>query len=307
MFVTEPDQDVTQATPVSDLSDLSEVAAGPENGGWHGLRQPLDPAPLLASLVAHAVPGVETFEDGVVRRIVVLERRPVAVEARLSTDLVELRGAAAADLTRIAARWFGLADDLDAVVDALGGDPVVGPLVRRRPAVRILGHLDGFEAAVTTVLGQQVSLAAARTFGGRLAAAYGTPGPGGLLVYPTPDRLAAVDPVELQSVVRITHARARTLHALAVACADGLTLAPGADPHDARSRLLALPGIGPWTADYLALRVLADRDALPVGDLVLRRALDLPAQKDVALAAEAWRPFRAFAAVHLWTAHAYVL
>jgi AraC family transcriptional regulator of adaptative response / DNA-3-methyladenine glycosylase II len=229
------------------------------------------------------------------------------VEARLAADLVELRGAAVPDLERIASRWFGLDDDLAAVARTLGADPVVGPLVRRRPSLRILGHLDGFEAAVTTVLGQQVSLAAARTFGGRLAAAFGTPGPGGLLVHPSPDRLAAVDPAELQAVVRITHARARTLHALAVACADGLELAPGADPRDVRSRLVALPGIGPWTADYLALRVLGDRDAMPVGDLVLRRALDVPDQRDVARAAEAWRPFRAFAAVHLWTAHAYAL
>ena len=105
-----------------------------------------------------------------------------------------------------------------------------------RPRLRILGHPDGFEAAVTTVLGQQVSLAAARTFGGRLAAAYGSPGPGGLTVYPTPERLAAVDPVELQGVVRITHSRARTLHALARACADGLDLrrAPGRPRRPAR-------------------------------------------------------------------------
>ncbi|GIG22949.1 hypothetical protein Cch01nite_36730 [Cellulomonas chitinilytica] len=274
---------------------------------WHRLERPLDPAPLLASLVAHATPGVEVVEGSTVRRLAVVDGRPTAVEARLSSDLVELRGAPVDVLTRLGARWFGLDDDLGAVADALGPDPVVGPLVRRRPTLRILGHLDGFEAAVSTVLGQQVSLAAARTFAGRLASAYGTPGPAGLVVPPSPDRLAAVDPAELQSVVRITHARARTLHALAAACADGLTLAPGADVHDVRSRLVALPGIGPWTADYLALRVLADRDALPVGDLVLRRALDVPSPRDVAHAAEAWRPFRAFAAVHLWTSHAYAL
>jgi len=171
--------------------------------------------------------------------------------------------------------------------------------------VSVVGLIGSLKAAVTTVLGQQVSLAAARTFGGRLAAAYGTPGPDGLTVYPSPARLAAVDQVELQAVVRITHARARTLHALAQACADGLVLAPGAT--DVRPRLLALPGIGPWTADYLALRVLADRDAMPVGDLVLRRALGVPTDRDVARVAQSWRPWRAFAAVHLWTARAYTL
>ncbi|WP_456818227.1 DNA-3-methyladenine glycosylase family protein [Cellulomonas sp. URHB0016] len=295
--MTEPDPDVTDETPMS-------APPGPA-GGWHALRQPLDPAPLLASLVAHAVPGVETVQDGTVRRLVAVRGRAVAVEARLAPDLVELRGAPDADLDGIAARWFGLDDDLGAVLDTLGPDPLVGPLVRRRPRLRILGHLDGFEAAVATVLGQQVSLAAARTFGGRLAAAYGTPGPGGLLAHPSPERLAAVDPVELQAVVRITHARARTLHALAEACAGGLVLAPGADAQHVRSALVTLPGIGPWTADYLALRVLADRDALPVGDLVLRRALDLPTQRDLAQAAEAWQPYRAFAAMHLWTSRAY--
>jgi len=271
------------------------------------VRRPFDPLPALASLVAHAVPGVEVLDGSTVRRLVRLGGIPVPVVATLSADRVDVSAPAGtpAELTALAERWFGLADDLDAVRDALGPDAVLGPLVRARPGLRILGHLDGFEAAVTTVLGQQVSLAAARTFGGRLAAAYGQPGPAGLTVYPSPDRLAAVDPVELQAVVRITHARARSLHALAQACADGLVLAPGAT--DVRDRLLALPGIGPWTADYLALRVLGDRDALPVGDLVLRRALDVGTAAEVARAAESWRPLRAYAAVHLWTATAYAL
>ena len=271
------------------------------------VRRPFDPLPALASLVAHAVPGVEVLDGSTVRRLVRLGGIPVPVVATLSADRVDVSAPAGtpAELTALAERWFGLADDLDAVRDALGPDAVLGPLVRARPGLRILGHPDGFEAAATTVLGQQVSLAAARTFGGRLAAAYGQPGPGGLTRYPSPEELAGVDPVELQAVVRITHSRARTLHALAQACADGLTLAPGAP--DVRARLLALPGIGPWTADYLALRVLGDRDALPVGDLVLRRALSAGSAAEVARAAEPWRPLRAYAAVHLWAATAYGL
>lgn len=274
------------------------------------VRRPFDPAPALASLVAHAVPGVEVVADGTVRRLVVLDGQSSVVEAHLAVDCVTLHASAGstAALERLAGRWFGLADDLGLVVDALADDPVLGPLVAARPALRILGHPDGFEAAVTTVLGQQVSLGAARTFGGRLAAAYGTPGPAGLLAYPSAPELAAVDPVELQGVVRITHSRARTLHALAVACADGLSLEPGAqDEADVRARLLALPGIGPWTVDYLALRVLGDRDAMPVGDLVLRRALGVADARAVADAAQRWRPWRAFAAVHLWTSSAYAV
>ncbi|MEZ0448919.1 DNA-3-methyladenine glycosylase family protein [Cellulomonas sp. ICMP 17802] len=267
------------------------------------MRRPFDPAPALASLVAHAVPGVEVVEGNTVRRVV---GRGV-VAATLSPDRVELTASGGDDpgLDALADAWFGLADDLGAVREAFAGDPVLGPLVRARPSLRVLGHPDGFEAAVTTVLGQQVSLAAARTFGGRLAAAYGSTGPDGLTVYPSPAALAAVHPEDLQATVRITHSRARTLHALAQACADGLTLTPGST--DARERLLALPGIGPWTADYLALRVLGDRDALPAGDLVLRRALGVGAAGEVARLAEPWRPLRAFAAVHLWTATAYTL
>lgn len=247
------------------------------------------------------MPGVEVVSGSIVRRVV----GGAVVTAALSPDRINLVAGADLDLAALADTWFGLADDLGAVHDAFSGDPVLGPLVRARPGLRILGHPDGFEAAVTTVLGQQVSLAAARTFGGRLAAAYGTPGPDGLTVYPSPATLASVDPVELQAVVRITHSRARTLHALARASADGLSLTPGAP--DVRERLLALPGIGPWTADYLALRVLGDRDALPVGDLVLRRALGVGTAVEVARLAESWRPWRAFAAVHLWTATAYGL
>ncbi|WP_421734480.1 DNA-3-methyladenine glycosylase family protein [Cellulomonas sp.] len=271
------------------------------------VRRPFDPTPALASLVAHAVPGVETVEGSTVRRAVRLGGILALAEVTLSPDRIDVRASAgsSAELGELADRWFGLADDLDAVHAALGDDPVLGPLVRSRPGLRVLGHPDGFEAAATTVLGQQVSLAAARTFGGRLAAAYGHPGPGGLTVYPSPAELAAVDPVDLQAAVRITHSRARTLHALAQACADGLTLAPGAP--DPRSRLLALPGIGPWTADYLALRVLGDRDAMPVGDLVLRRALGVRGAAEVSRAAESWRPWRAYASAHLWAATAYAL
>ena len=271
------------------------------------VRRPFDPAPTIATLIAHAVPGVEVVSDGTVRRVVQLGGVPALVEATLGPDRVGLTASAGSsdDLAELADRWFGLGDDLAAVRAAFEDDAVLGPLVRARPGLRVLGHPDGFEAAVSTVLGQQVSLAAARTFGGRLAAAYGTPGPGGLTAFPSVERLAVVDAAELQDVVRITHSRARTIQGLAAAVADGLALAPG-EP-DVRTRLLALPGIGPWTADYLALRVLGDRDALPVGDLVLRRALGVSSAADVTRLAERWRPQRAFAAVHLWTATAYVL
>jgi 3-methyladenine DNA glycosylase/8-oxoguanine DNA glycosylase len=155
------------------------------------------------------------------------------------------------------------------------------------------------------VLGQQVSLAAARTFAGRLVAAFGSPVRGSLMAFPSPEVLAAAGPEHLRREVGITGARSGTVHALATACAAGFVIAPGGDDGEVRRRLLGLPGVGPWTADYLALRVLGDRDALPAGDLVLRRALGMTA-REVAVAAEGWRPVRAYAVTHLWTAAAYL-
>jgi AraC family transcriptional regulator, regulatory protein of adaptative response / DNA-3-methyladenine glycosylase II len=178
--------------------------------------------------------------------------------------------------------------------------------VRLRPGLRILGYADGFEGAVLTVLGQQVSLAAARTFAGRLVEAFGTAGPGGLRLFPDPDALAAAGPEAVRAAVGLTGARARTVHALAAACADGLRIEPGGDHAWIRSRLLALPGIGPWTVEYLAMRALRDPDAFPEGDLALRRALGAGSAQEVRAAGRRWSPLRAYAVFHLWTSHAYL-
>ncbi|MDM7831834.1 DNA-3-methyladenine glycosylase family protein [Cellulomonas edaphi] len=274
---------------------------------------PFEPGPMLASFVAHAVPGVEVVdrEHGSIRRVVRLSSGPVVVEARLADDFVSLRsvhGTASDDeLADLATRWFGLADDLDQVSRHFERDPLIGPLVRARPRMRIPGHPDGFEAAVQTVLGQQVSLAAARTFTGRFAAAFGSAGPEGLTMFPTPQQVVGRGAEEVQATVRVTHARARTLVSLARACADGLDLAHDVDHADTRARLLALPGIGPWTVEYLALRVLADRDAFPSADLVLRQAIGVADASAVTAAGRAWAPLRAFAAQHLWVAKAYLV
>lgn len=274
------------------------------------VRAVLDPGPALASLAARAVPGVEVVDVAArtVRRLVDLGSGAVPVTAHLTGTGVDVRtddhrAPDAGD--DLAARWFGLGDDLTAVHDALHDDPVLGPLLAARPHLRVPGHPDGFEAAVQAVLTQQVSLRAGRTTGGRLAAAYGRPHPSGLLAFPRPQDVAAADPVALQAVLRVPHARARAVHALAVACADGLPLAPGAPVDEVRGALLAVPGIGPWTADVVALRALGDRDAYPSGDLVLRRALGVPHARDVAAAGRAWAPWRAFAATHLWASVGY--
>ncbi|MBT0994522.1 AlkA protein [Cellulomonas sp. DKR-3] len=279
------------------------------------LHRPFDSAAAIAYLVAHAVPGVErvTSPDAAHARVERLARTGSAT-VRLVVDLapdevgITATGPApvpASWLEEVAARWFGTGDDLDVVAAALDPDPLLRPLLRARPSLRVPGHVDPFEAAAQTVLGQQVSLAAARTFTGRLAAALGTVHDEDLVLFPDPPAVAAVDAEELREALRVTGARARTLVALARACADGLDLRTTHDRAGTRARLLALPGIGPWTADYLALRAAGDRDAFPAGDLVLRKAMGIEDARQAAARAATWSPWRAHAAQHLWTAVAY--
>lgn len=276
------------------------------------LAAPYAVGPALASLAAHAVPGAEVVDVGsaTVTRTVPAPHGPAVVTATLGpggaeADLDLADPADQEDVVALVRRWLDLDADPADVAGHLGSDRRLAPLIDTRPGLRVLGHVDGFEAAVTTVLGQQVSLAAARTFAGRLVAAFGSPLVGPLAAFPSPEALAAVGPERIRREVGITGARSRTLHSLATECAAGLVIAPGGDDGEVRRRLLEVPGIGPWTAEYLALRVLGDRDALPAGDLVLRRALGMTA-REVTVAAEAWRPVRAYAVTHLWTAAAYL-
>ncbi|MGW6005375.1 DNA-3-methyladenine glycosylase family protein [Oerskovia enterophila] len=279
---------------------------------------PFDAASALATLVAHAVPGVDRVDTGrgEVTRLVETSAGAVAVTVRLTPDALEARGDGGDPdaVGALVARWFDADADLATVHTVLGADPVLAPLLARRPGLRVVGHPSGFEAAVTTVLGQQVSLAACRTFAGRLAAAYGREpgvvGADGLRLFPDPGTLAGAQAAELQSAVGITGARTRTLLALAAACADGLVLGPHVadDPAalaDTRARLLALPGVGSWTVDYLSVKVLGDRDGFVPGDLVLRKALGGIDARAAARTAEAWSPVRAYALFHLWTHTAY--
>jgi 3-methyladenine DNA glycosylase/8-oxoguanine DNA glycosylase len=283
-------------------------------------------------LQRHAIPGVERVDLAAQRltRLLRVRHAIVPVDVALRDDGIQLRlteadAEHAPQVIGKVRRWFDLDADLVTIGEVLDLDPVLGAIGRTFPGLRVIGYPDGFEGAVATVLGQQVSLGAARTFAGRLAAAYGTPGPAGLTLFPPPERLAAAPLEELRSAIGVPNARARTLKALAELFAGGFQLEP-VSPHDdsrspstssgreegsareaerladARAALLAVPGIGPWTAEYLALRALHDSDACPAGDLVLRRALDLDRAADVVTRAAAWRPYRAYAVVRLWAA-----
>jgi AraC family transcriptional regulator of adaptative response / DNA-3-methyladenine glycosylase II len=219
-----------------------------------------------------------------------------------------LRLADVGDLAAAVSRCRRLLDlDADpvAVDDHLGADPLLGPLVREAPGTRVPGHVDGAELAVRAVLGQQVSVAGARTLAARLVRSHGerlAAADGGLThLFPTPGALAAMDAAELA----MPKARARALLGLARALDDGaIQLDGGADRSATEEALLALPGIGPWTASYIALRALGDPDAFPSGDVGLRNALRRLGHgaEPVALAslAEGWRPWRAYAVIHLW-------
>lgn len=277
------------------------------------LEAPYPVEPVLRWLRAHAVPGAEGTDSALARHRVAMHAPsgPAVVEVDLSdarTPTVTLDLADGSDAPAVEAgvrAWL----DVDApteLIDAhLGGTSALAPLVSARPGLRALGALDPFECAVRTILGQHVSVSAARTFGGRLVAAFGSQAPSGLCCFPTAAALAEVDPGHLQRAIGVTHARARTLAALCLAFADAPSrLGTGADPRQARADLLALPGIGPWTADYLSLRVWRDPDAFPADDLVIRRALGVRRAAQARAIADQWRPYRAYAVIHLWAAAA---
>jgi AraC family transcriptional regulator of adaptative response / DNA-3-methyladenine glycosylase II len=238
------------------------------------------------------VPGLEEVVDGVYRRVV-----PGLEEVGDRACRRAVAGPRVVGLDAPVARPI-LGADPSAADAALGRDPVLGPLVAARPGLRVPGTVDGGELAIRAVLGQQVSLAAARTLAARLVALAGEPlaEPQGTLTHAWPAPAAIVD---VAPSLPMPRARQRAVGAVAGALADGLRLEPGAD---ARAELLALPGIGPWTVEYIAMRALADPDAWMPTDLGVRRGLArLGVSAD---AADAWRPFRAHAVMHLWAVSA---
>jgi AraC family transcriptional regulator, regulatory protein of adaptative response / DNA-3-methyladenine glycosylase II len=270
---------------------------------------PFDGEALIAFLGARAVPGVERFDGLTYRRSLALERGTAVVELTPHSDGVRCgleveRPADEAGAVARCRRLLDLDTDLTAVETQLAGDAVLGPLVKRRPGLRVPSTVDGFELAVRAVVGQQVSVAGARTVLGRLAARYGEPlaGTEGLTRrFPSPVALAEADPASLP----FPDVRGEALRSLArLVIERRLNVEPGADAAAARASLLAIRGVGPWTASYIGMRALADPDAWLPGDVGLRNALEqLGHPGDEASArrlAERWRPWRSYAVMHLW-------
>ncbi|WP_328433706.1 AlkA N-terminal domain-containing protein [Streptomyces sp. NBC_00425] len=273
-------------------------------------RAPLNPDNLFGHLAATGVPGVEEWRDGAFRRtlrlpyghgVVALTPNPDHIGCRLT--LSDLR-----DLTVAISRCRRMLDlDADpvAVDDQLRTDPLLAPLVDKAPGRRVPRTVDEAESAVRAVLGQQVSTAAARTHAARLVTAHGDPvddPEGGLThLFPTPEALAELDPGSL-AMPRTRRATFTTL--VRELAAGTLRLGAESDWAEARARLLALPGFGPWTTDVIAMRALGDPDAFLPTDLGIRRAAEemgLPSTP-AALTARAagWRPWRAYAVQYLW-------
>jgi len=286
------------------------------------VRPPFDGAGVMRILALKAVPGVEESDGRTYRRALQLPHgeATVALRAGADTDHVscELSLADPRDVVPAVARARRLLDldaDSAAVDDILGGDRLLAPLVAAWPGMRVPGAVDGLEMAVRAVIGQQVSVAGARTVAARLAAAYGKPvtasdrihEPGARRAggvthhFPTAEALAGIDPETLP----MPRSRGRSLVALCTAVAEGrIDLDAGADRDETTASLLALPGIGPWTADYVRMRGLGDPDVLLTTDLGVRRGLErLGAPGDPRSAAatgERWRPWRSYALMHLW-------
>jgi AraC family transcriptional regulator, regulatory protein of adaptative response / DNA-3-methyladenine glycosylase II len=202
-------------------------------------------------------------------------------------------------------RLFDLDAEPGAIAAHLARDPRLAAHVRARPGLRVAGAFEPFEAAARAVLGQQVSLAAARTIEGRLAARLGeavaTPHPDLDRALPSAESLARRSTSELAALLGVPSRRAATLAAIARAIARGELALDAGEPTRLVEQIIALPGVGLWTAHYLAMRALGWPDAFPEGDLVLRQALGGISGREARALAERWRPWRAYGATHLWT------
>jgi AraC family transcriptional regulator of adaptative response / DNA-3-methyladenine glycosylase II len=298
--------------------ELRDRSSGTDRAATTGLieirlayRRPADLDGVLSFLAARAVPGIEEVDGRTYRRSVGLAGGPAVIEMTPHDGWVHtvLRLADPRDLTAAVSRCrriFDLDADPIAVDDALGADPVLSPLVASAPGRRVPGVADAEELAVRAVLGQQVSVASARAVAGRLVSAYGTPldSPAGRVthVFPGSADLAAADPTRFP----MPASRQRTLHELTARLADGrIRLDPGADRADAGSRLLEVPGIGPWTAGYVRMRALGDPDVFLPTDLGVRHGLRRLGHAGGPANAEQlssrWRPWRSYALMHIWT------
>ena len=280
---------------------------------------PYDWESITRFLAARAIPGVECVDDhGCYQRTIVLDgaRGTLRVGADLKRNCLTVEinfphVEALATIVNRVRQIFDLALDPIAVGNQLARDARLKPLLIARPGLRVPGAWDGFELAVRAILGQQITVSAATKLAGKLVAVFGDPiaiaGNDKLrYTFPTPQKLCAVD----LGALGMPAARSKALSALAIAAAaDTQLFAPKPSLNAALTAMRALPGIGEWTAQYIAMRAFREPDAFPTGDIGLLRAMAdaagrRPSAIELQACAEAWRPWRAYAALHLWTAGA---
>lgn len=266
-------------------------------------KPPYDWAAMLDYLRARAIDDVEQVEGQLYRRsfdVGIVEVLPGDRHLIATIELEDIGGVASV-VARLR-RLFDLDADVVLIGEHFAGDPHVGPYVAKRPGLRVPGAWDGFETAVRAILGQQVSVAAARKLAGTLTKRFGEPLPTAFtrpsLRFPRPAVLAKAD---IASSLGMPRARARAIGALAAeVVANPDFLAPVGSLEESVHRLERLPGVGEWTAQYIAMRVLREPDAFPASDVGLLRAMGRPSPDELLETAEAWRPWRAYAAQHLW-------
>jgi AraC family transcriptional regulator of adaptative response / DNA-3-methyladenine glycosylase II len=270
-------------------------------------RPPYDWARMLGFLAPRAVPGVERIVDESYNRVVYLGGATGELTVRHATkrDALELEVTPSLlpvlmPLVARVRRMFDLDARPDLIDAALGRDRSLAPLVAKRPGLRLPGAIDPFEASIRAMLGQQVSVVAATTLAGRFAAQLGTP-IGDRFRFPTPADVVAAGPLRIVKI-GMPMTRATAIHELARAICDGrVKLDAPSELEPFVASLVELPGIGPWTAHYLAMRALHVPDAFPAADLGIQKALRRTGAKRAEARAEAWRPFRSYAVIHLWT------
>ncbi len=270
---------------------------------WHELIRFLGGRGLRGVEHADATSWRRTARAGNATGIIVVTNDEARRELR-----VAITPALAPALGTILARvrhLFDLHARPDLIAERLGRDPLIAPLIAEVPGLRIPGGYDGFEIALRAIVGQQVSVKGATAVAARLVTGFGEPFDSGdpslTHLAPTAGRLAGVDPEQLSRAIGVPQARGRTIITLARAVSSGaISLEPGAPPAETIARLVALPGIGPWTANYIALRALRWPDAFLAGDLVLRREMGGVTERAALAMAERWRPWRGYAAIHIW-------
>jgi AraC family transcriptional regulator of adaptative response / DNA-3-methyladenine glycosylase II len=281
-------------------------------------RPPLDWQSLIQFLQARAIPGVEATSADRYRRTVqigkatsIIEVQPVEGAPYLLLQVPPELSKGLMQISERARNLFDLRADPMQISSHLTQDNGMAELVKSYPGLRIPGAWDGFEIAVRAILGQQVSVKAANTLAGRLVTAYGQPlqkvGDDELVyLFPCPDRLAEAD----FSDIGLMYQRAEAIRGLARAVRDGhLTFGTAVGLEEAIACLIALPGVGDWTAHYIAMRALGEPDAFPSGDVALRRAAaeskgNMLTEAQLRQRAEQWRPWRAYAAMYLWQHYA---